>query len=131
MFCKNLLFWMAYWRLLYYDLEDAGILLKIYIFYWDNMVFLCSIYLLPVKMISENPLASWKFTLFPFCFLLYVFFRKHVLLIWYSWYVTLDSPLNSFLLTIVCGRFLFIYFIWILWNQIKRNEICIKLCFMR
>ena len=32
---------------------------------------------------------------------------------------------------IVRGGFLFTYFIWISWNQIKFNEICIKLCFMK
>ena len=37
--------------------------------------------------------------------------------------------LNSFFLN--RGGFLFTYFIWILWNQIKCNEIYIKLCFMK
>ena len=32
---------------------------------------------------------------------------------------------------IVRGGFLFTYFIWISWNQIKCNEIYIKLCFMK
>ena len=32
---------------------------------------------------------------------------------------------------IVRGGFLFTYFIWISWNQIKYNEIYIKLCFMK
>ena len=37
----------------------------------------------------------------------------------------------AFFLMMVLGGFLFTYFIRISWNQIKCNEICIKLCFMK
>ena len=37
----------------------------------------------------------------------------------------------SFFLIIIWGGFLFTYFVWISWNQITCNEICIKLCFMK
>ena len=52
-------------------------------------------------------------------------------------FCSISNKLNTYfffefiLLIIVREGFLLTYFTWILWNQIKCNEICIKLCFMK
>ena len=62
MLFKNLPFYLGYWHVLEYNLggqtqstlakwtAKLGVLVKIYIFSWDNMVFLWGICLLPEKM---------------------------------------------------------------------------------
>ena len=139
---KSLPSFVGYWRALDYNLEANSkqpgkirywILVKIYIFSWDNMAFLCDISLLPEKkklfffILQKRSLRGvlWPATLlkkrlwrrcFPLSFVKFLrtlFLREH--LRWLFPILTI-SHLNR-------GGFLFTYFIWISWNQIKCNEI--------